>query len=363
MIRRASALLVLAPLLAACSPASAPEPQRTAVLVREITEQQASALEIYSGEVRARHAFDASFRVSGKLVERRVGVGDRVSRGTLLARLDAEDLRLSAAAANDRLVAAIAQAGLARSELERTSRLVARGFVSASLLDTRRAALDAAEATADQARAELALATNRMAYAQLTAEGDAVVVATHLEPGEFVEAGKPVLRLAGLEQREVVVHLPEGRIGAISPGMPASVAPLADPQRRYRAVVRELAAAADPATRTFEARLAVANADRFLPLGASAVAAFAPGAAAHPILPLPAVVQVGGRSIVWQVDDTGTARAVEVGVRELREDGVLVGSGLRPGMRVVVAGANRLSEGQPLRAVPERAPLPLDIGR
>ena len=350
-------------LVAACEAPPPPASAPLSVLVREVGGGGAIPLTVYTGEVRARHETDLSFRVGGKLVERLVEAGDRVRKGQLLARLDPQDLRLSAEAARDQLAAAEAELSLARAELERARQLLAQKFISESVHDSRQTTVDAAEARVRQARAQSELSSNQAAYSTLRADHDAVVLAVLADRGEVVGAGQPVLRTARESDREVLIHVPEGRIGSISPGLVAEIRPLADPDRGYRGTVREIAAAADAATRTFAVRLSIGAADEMLPLGASAVAGFVDVQASGTLLPLPAVVQRDGRAVVWSVDGDGRVSPHEVELLALREDGAVVGRGLSPGMKVVVAGTHRLTPGQAVRAVPENAPVQLDAGR
>ncbi len=362
-IARALLLLGASLVLSACDRAASPPAPPLAVLVREVGGEGALPLTVYTGEVRARHEADLSFRVGGKLVERLVDVGDRVRPGQLLARLDPQDLRLSAEAAKDQLAAAEAELGLARSELERARQLVAQRFMSESVLDSRRTAVEAAEARVRQAKAQSELSSNQATYSTLKAEHEAVVLAVLADRGEVVSAGQSVLRTAREADREVLIHVPEGRIGGIEAGLPAEVRPLAGTSHSYRARVREVAAAADAATRTFAVRLSIDDADEMLPLGASAVAGFIDGTSKGTLLPLPAVVQRDGHTVVWLADADGRVNPHEVELLALREDGALVGQGLEPGMRVVVAGTHRLTPGQTVRAVPEGAPVQLDLSR
>ncbi len=357
------AAILAMPFLAACERSATEPPPPLAVLVRAVGQENAVPLTVYTGEVRARHEMDLSFRVGGKLVDRTVEVGDVVRKGSALARLDPQDLKLSADAARDQLAAAEAELSLARAELERARQLVAQKFMSESVLDSRRTAVEAAEARVRQARAQFELTANQASYTALKAEHDAVVLAVLADRGEVVAAGQPVLRLARQDEREVLIHVPEGRVGAISVGMAAQVRPLADTDLGYPARVREIAAAADAATRTFAVRLAVDNADEHLPLGASAVAGFVEANAQGTLLPLPAVVQRDGQAVVWSVDPNGVVQPSAVQLLAIREDGALVGKGLEAGMKVVVAGTHRLTPGQTVRAVAENAPIQLDASR
>ncbi len=363
-IRHTAASLAIAAALAACSAPETEAPKLPAVLVRSIdTAQVVGSAQVYTGEVRARVEAALGFRVGGKITARRVSVGDRVRRGDVLAELDPADARLGAAAAAAAEAAASADLGLARNELERATALAGRNFISPSALDARRTAVQAAEARLRQTRAEAATAANLSTYTRLVADADGVVTAIDAEVGQVVAAGQAVLRVAQSGEREVLIHLPEGRIGGIEAGIATEVRAWAAPERVWAGRVREVAAAADTATRSYAVRVAVADADASLPLGATASVVFAAVAKGGVLLPLAAVTRVGDGARIWVVDAAGTVRPLAIEVAAWREDGALVVGGLADKARVVVAGVHKLIEGTAVRAVEEGAPVALDVSR
>lgn len=354
-------LAALVVTLAACSAPPEVAKQPPAVLVRTIpAEVNAIEARLYTGEVRARHELDLGFRIGGKLTERLVDVGERVSAGQVLARLDPQDVMLASQAAAAQQAAAEADLVLARAEYERVAQLHARSFVSASAVDARRAALQAAEARLRQVRAQAAVAGNQADYATLRASEAGIVTAAPAEAGQVVTAGQTVLRLARGDARELLIHVPESRVGELRVGMPATVRPWAQSQQEFAASVREIAPAADAATRSYAVRVALAAAEGLPPLGATASAVFARPAAMQVLLPLNAVTRAGDRTVVWVVDDAHALRRVAVDAGEFREDGVVIRGGLPAGARVVLAGVHRLVEGETVRAVDETAPVALD---
>ncbi len=353
----------LAAVLAACSgPPPAEKPPRT-VLVQTVGESDASALQVYTGEVRARHETDLAFRIGGKLVERTVDVGAQVSPGQVLARLDPQDVRLAASAAQAQVAAAEADLALARTEYARSEDLRKRNFLSESALDARRTALKAAEARLRQARAQAASAGNQAQYAALATDVEGVVIAAPAEAGQVVSAGQPVVRVARTGEREVLIHVPESRIGELAQGAAATVRLWADASRQYAGTVREIAPAADPATRSYAVRVAVPAAGAALPLGATASVAFVAPRQAQALLPLAAVTRIDGKPTVWVVDAASQLRPQPVETGAYREEGVEIRAGLAAGARVVVAGVHRLVEGETVRVRASSAPVALDISR
>lgn len=368
-LRTLVTVLAGACLLASCSAPAPESPPPRAVLVRTLDAAAAApAVHLYTGEVRARIEADVGFRVGGKLLERKVDVGDEVAAGALLALLDPADARLAADAAQAARAAAEADLALARTEFERAQELAARKFVSTSVLDARRTALQAAEARLRQARAQADAAANQAAYTRLEAPAAGVVTAVFAEPGQVVGVGQPVFRIARPDEREVLIHVPEGRAAQFQPGMAARVRTWAAPEREYAASVREVAPAADAVTRTYALRVAVAQADAGLPLGATASVLFAATDAAHGsvLLPLAAVTRVPGApdgGTVWVVGEDERVRPVGVDILAWREDGALLRAGLPARSRLVVAGVHTLVEGETVRAVEEGAPVLLDVKR
>lgn len=351
-------------LLAACAEKPQPEAPPLAVLVRPAGAGSALDVALYTGDVRARHEAELGFRVAGKLAARLVDSGARVTRGQALARLDPADLRLSASAARADLAAAEADLKLARSEYERARSLVAQKFQSESVLDARRTSLEAAEARLEQARAGAALAGNQAAYATLEADRDGVVTATLAEPGQVLAAGQAVVRLAQEGAREVLINIPENRLAQVSVGTGAQVRPWADQSRQLAGRVREVAPAADAATRTYAVRVTVEGAGESLPLGATAMVGFATEARGALLLPLSAVSRSEDGAVVWVLDPAAnTVSPRQVEVEAFREDGALVKRGLAPDEQIVVRGAHRLRAGQKVRPVTEDAPVALDAKR
>jgi len=340
--------------LAACSrPEPAPEPVRSVKLLT-VGAQGLVAQTEYAGEVRARTESRLGFRVGGKLVERPAEVGQRVQAGQLLARLDAQDLALAGQAAQAGVAAAQTQRDLAAADLKRFQTLLAQGFVSSAEIERRQATLDAAEATLRQARAEAAVQGNQTGYARLLADAAGVVVAVQAEPGQVVQAGNPVVVLARDGDRDVVFAVPEDRLAQVRVGAPARVRLWSSGTDAVPldAVVREVAASADPATRTYQIKLAL-PAQAMAALGATATVTLdGPTAAAQALkLPTSAVMQAteGERngSMVWVFDAaSGTVKPQPVVVAGADGNEVVIASGLQPGDEVVAAGGHVLTAGQ-----------------
>lgn len=352
-VSRLTVITILALATAACSKqAATPEPVRS---VRTVTVSSGpvGAVVDYAAEVRARVELRLSFRVGGKMISRPAGLGEHVRAGQVLASLDAQDLRLGQDAARSAVQAARVNHEQAQADYRRFKDLRDQGFISAAELERRETTFKAAQAQLAQAQALSGVQSNQARYSTLVADTGGVVTAVEAEPGAVLSAGSTVLRVAQDGPRDVVFSVPEDQAGALralqgSAGAlrvtvwGADSVPLA-------ATVREVAAVADPVTRTFVVKADIGKAN--VRLGRTATVTVAvrslPSAPAMIKLPLAAVFEQQGQSSVWVLDkDTMTVRAQPIQVVGAEGNQVVVAAGLAPGQQVVSAGVHVLTPGQ-----------------
>jgi len=353
MKARPVTLIASALLLAGCGKEPPPAPVVRPVLTQVVAARGADAAAVYSGEVRARHESDLAFRIGGKVIARNVEVGALVKRGTVLARLDREDAQLNVEAGRAQLASAEADLSLARAELDRYRPLREQNFVSQAVLDARQNAYNATEARVRQLRAQLGVSQNSAGYATLVADTDGVITLAAIEPGQVVTAGQAVFRLARLDEKEVLINVPEGRLADWKNAPGIAVALWTQPDKIYAGRLREIAPNADQATRTFNTRVSILNADAEVRLGMTATVILAAGAAAKAIvIPLTALSDENGRAAVWVVDGkTNQVKRQPIELGAYREDGVVVTSGLAGGETIVTAGVHKLLPGEYVRLI------------
>jgi RND family efflux transporter MFP subunit len=352
----AFAAIALLPLLTACqelTASAALTPERP-VQVQRVSFEGQQATREFVGVVRARHETDLGFRVAGKIVARVVNVGDRVSAGDVVARLDAEDLRLQVQSAEAELAAASSNVTQTAADFERYNTLKSRGYASVAEFDRKKAAKDEAEGRLERARRALDIARNQFAYAELKADADGVITATFAEPGQVVAIGQAVARLAHRGEKEAVVALPETWLAEARQAK-ATVRLWSDPDGRWQARLRELSPQADAATRTFAARFTILDADDSVALGMTATVVLARnGDAPVARLPLGAVANRGTGPLVYVVDQNGTLARRPVTISSVTEDAVIVTSGVNAGDQVVTLGVHKLDPGIRVRTVEAR---------
>ena len=335
-------------LLAGCKTEIARAPEVRPVEVVKAAYADAAQVLVYSGDVRARREQVLGFRIPGKIVARHVEIGDRVVPGTVLAELDATDQRLAEATAVAELAAAEAAAAQTRAELERARTLVQRKVTSVAEYDARELAAKTAEAQVVAARARLDQARNQTGYATLTADRAGIVTAIPGEVGTVVETGDPVIHLALSDEKESRLTVPEQEVALLERAGSVRVAFWALPGVELDGTVREIAASADPQSRTFAVRVAIADPPASVRLGMSAsVTVRVPAAQPSLVLPMAAVDQRRGQTVVWVVDtERGVVATRPVTVGGLVGDAFAITDGLRAGEPVVAAGGALLNEGQ-----------------
>lgn len=345
--------------LGACAkPAPAPEPVRAVKLITVGVAPLASTIG-YSGEVRARSEAKLGFRVGGKLLQRSVDLGQRVRAGQELARLDGADLQLGVDAARAQVSAARTNRELADADHQRYLTLRQQNFISAAELQRRRATLDAAQAQLEAAQAQLATQSNQARYSTLRADAAGVVTAVLAEPGQVLGAGAAVVQVALDGARDVVFAVPEDKVDAIHAGRPVRVQVWPD-GAAISAVVREVAASADPVTRTYTVKAAL-PANTALALGRTVtVQPQGVQRVGQPAITVPtsALLQQGDATVVWLFDPASlTVRAQAVEVASADGNDVVVRAGLQPGMQVVSAGVHVLRAGQKVTIYKEKQAL------
>lgn len=348
-----TAIAVLLPLvLAACGDKAPTDPRTEAPVVRAaIVQGDSPGYRAFTGVVAARVQSDLGFRVAGKVVARLADAGQTVRRGQVLMRIDPADLKLAAQAQQEVVAAARARARQTADDEARYRDLRGTGAISASAYDQIKAAADAAQAQLKSATAQADLAGNASRYTELVADGDGVVMETLAEPGQVVNAGQVVVRLAHAGRREAVIQLPETlhpAVGAVGQATLFGREGAGTPAR-----LRQLSETADRVTRTFEARYVLEGDLAEAPLGATVTVRIPDGRAAAQgglQVPLGALFDAGKGAGVWIIQGEPAKvswRPVEV--RHLDEDAAFVTGKLRQGDRIVALGAHLLREGAPVR--------------
>ena len=319
----------------ASSAAEASVPGKSVHVVNVKVEEVASVtmrdVLVLPGQTEALHDVRLAAQRGGVVEWTGVTEGDIVRAGEPIARIDLSAL----GAALDR---ARANVDLAQDQLRRRRDLHAKGVL--------------AKEEFDQARNELTSAQTRLREAEVdyshgtvTSTLDGVVNKRHVDPGEFVGEGDPVVDVVNVSTMRVNFDVPEGDVRFLAQGQDVAVHVDTYPERQWSGVIDFVAWKADPATRTFQVRVVVGNGDGKIRHGMIARGAFLrrliEGAVTAPLF---TVQDKGGERVVFvEQDGVAAARTVELGVIE--GDRVQVLGGLKPGDRLIVAGHTEVEDG------------------
>ena len=348
-----SVALMSSLMLAACEQA----PEETPEIVRPVRMIEISSLQAgdslnYPGEIQGVQNVNISFEVAGRIIEMPAEEGIEVKTGDVLARLDPADFQSA-------LDAAAARARASQETFERFSEVFERGAISRQELDTRRRQYEV-----DQAN--LASAQKALDDTVLRAPFDGRVGRTFVDNFTNVQAKQEILLLQDLSEFEVVVNVPEQDWLRAKPGLTMAqrteriqptVSLTSLPDRSFPAAITEVAAAADPVTRTFAARARFDPPDDVIILpGMSATVTVRlsqdyEGAPIRILVPAKAVVGGNdGGSYVWKISgDPMTATLAPVKVGQLTGSEIEILEGLEAGDRIAVSGVQHLAEGMRVR--------------
>jgi len=344
----AAATMALA--VAACDDSSASVPQtrpvRTVVAERSVGAETTS----FTGQIRAKDEVSLAFRLDGRLLERTVNVGDAVSAGQVIGRIDPQiqdnDLRAARAA----LVAAQSTLTQKRNDYWRQQQLLTRGFASVARFDQAKQELETAQAQVDSAQAQLRTAQERMGYTELRATAAGTVTAVGAWPGEVVTAGQMVVQEALQGGRDAVFDVPTQFFRATPGDLVVQVTLADDPAITATGYVREVAPQADAATRTFRVKVAISDPPDAMRLGATVSGRIELPEAPGFKIPASALTEADGRPAVWVVDPQSLTVSLR-GVAVSRYDpaAVVIAEGLDAGDIVVTAGVQTLHPGQKIQ--------------
>ena len=356
-------LVALSCLPAACHrapPAAAPPALVVALPVHPDGSVGGGAPVRHPVEIAARYSTTMSFRVPGKLIERRVRLGDSVRQGQLLARLDPIDAQKQEASAKAALTAAEHRLTFARQQLDRDEAQSQQNLIAANQLEQTQDAFTAAQAARDQAAAQWVVAHNSLEYNTLLADHDGLITSENADTGQVVSAGQAVYGLAWSGDMDVILDAAESELGRISPGQAATVTFPSLPNHQFAARVREISPAADPQSRTYRVKLTLTEPSQGVRLGMTGDATLSPvesaDGTAHEQLtytvPATAIFHKDNSPAVWVVEGPGSTlqlRPVKVG--RYSDRSTLVTDGLKDGEVVVLAGVHTVYAGQTVKPV------------
>ncbi len=326
--------------------------------VRTVTvdRREAGMAVVLTGRIEAEDEASLAFRLSGRMIERLVGLGATVEPGQVIGRLEPLNEQNALRAAQANLRAAEGQLVEARADFRRQQTLAERGFAAQAVYDRARQALQTAESAVESMQALVKNAEDQVSFTELRADAEGVVTAVGAEPGEVVQAGQMIVRLARQGGRDAVFDVP-AQVLRGTPSDPEIRVTLADdPSVGATGRVREVSPTADPVTRTFEVKVGLSRPPAEMRLGATVTGRMEIDVGEVVEIPATAMTQSGTEPAVWVVDpESSTVVMRTIGVERFGPSTVVVEYGLEPGDIVVTAGVHALHPGQKVRMLEARS--------
>jgi membrane fusion protein, multidrug efflux system len=341
--------------LGACHHGDAVVPEAKPVVALAVHPDGHAESNSLPAQVQARYSTPLSFRVGGKVIERRVRIGDTVKAGQTVALLDPTDLQNNLVNARAQLDTAEHRLVFAKQQLDRDQAQARANLIAPAQLEQTEDAYASALAQRTSALAQMALATDHLRYATLTADHDGVITSEDVDTGQNVQATQAVYHLDWTGDVDVVCDAPERLLNSLAVGSNARITLPALPGKTFEARVREVSAAADPQSRTWRVKLTLTAPSPEVRLGMTANVAFSVADDAGQVftLPVTALFHKGENPAVWVVrKGSDTLELRPVTIERYDERTVSFSSGLHDGDRVVLQGVHAVSSGQHVQVVP-----------
>jgi membrane fusion protein, multidrug efflux system len=329
-----------------------PRPVRTVVVEKGGLGQSI----VLTGQIQAEKEVALAFRIGGRIIERSVDAGDSVKPDQVVAKLDPQNELNSLRSARAALSAAKARLEQDSNHFDRQETLLQQGWTTRANFDQAQQALRTAQATVDDAKAQVEIAEDRVSYTQLKAGLRGTITRRAAESGEVVQAGQTVFMVARETGWDAVFDVPAQLLRTAPGDADVIIALTDDPGVTAKGRVRQVDPQADPVTRTFRVRVTVNDPPPAMRLGAT-VSGRVEVDHGHGIsLPASALTSRDKTPAVWVVDpDSLTVALKPVEVLRFDPGTVVLSGGLDGGEIVVTAGVQALHPGQKVRPLGVRS--------
>jgi membrane fusion protein, multidrug efflux system len=331
------------------------------VEVQRVELTEAAKTMILTGEIRAQVESDLGFRTEGRITERLVGVGDHVSSGQILAKLDPQEQQARVEAAESDVLAEEARFRNAASNFARQKMLLFRNSTTQSEYDRAEESFRSAQSSLEAAKAQLGTARDALGQTELRADNAGTITARNAEVGQVVSAGQRVFVLAHDGPRDAVFNVNESAFGnqPIDRNVPIEIKLVTDPSIHTTGKAREITPTLGGAGGTLAIKVGLDESPPAMTLGAAVF-----GEGPLPLnsqeaitLPPGSLASAAGQPSVWIVDPaTSAVSARPITIARYETDRVIVAAGLRPGDLVVTRNAQKMSPNKTVAIAEEQQP-------
>jgi RND family efflux transporter MFP subunit len=341
-------------MLAACGREAETEvpPSPRPVRATTVEKRDTSIPQTFTGRIEAEDEVSVAFRISGRLLANDTKIGDRVEAGQLLARLESQNELNALRQAQAALAAAQGQLTQARNHYERQETLLAQGWTTRANFEVATQAQQTAQSQVEAAEAQLSSAHDLVSFTELRADASGKITATGPSAGEVVQAGQMIARIARQDGRDAVFNVPAQLVRSASADVQVTVSLADDAKVTARGRIREVAAQADPVTRTFEVKVGLTDPPAAMQLGATVNGRIETSSGPVIDIPATALTRMNEQPAVWVVDpSTNVVSVRNVDVLRFDQAQVIISQGLDTGEIIVTAGVQALHPGQKVRVL------------
>lgn len=333
------------------SPGSRDNERASPVEVVRVTKCDFDDAILATGRFEANERVDISPKVPGRIEQMEFDEGDFVEKGSLIVKIEDNEMRLSLERVRAELKRREADLAGAESALERARELHEKSIATDANLEDAQRLYDMARAGIEQVKAEIGLAEQRLADTEIVAPLDGVLTSRRYTAGELVTVGIPIFELLQLSPIKIEIRVPERRIAELSVGLKADVTVDALGEARYGGKISYMSPSLDEVSRNLMVRVIVPNEDMKIKPGMFARARIATGAHQNILaVPRDAVMSASDEYEVFVVED-GLARKRPVGLGAEWRAFVEVSSGIVEGEEVVSAGQHVIRDGTKVNVV------------
>ncbi|TPN88059.1 efflux RND transporter periplasmic adaptor subunit [Aquimarina algicola] len=334
------------------------EKKKEEVFLRPVKSQEVGYLgnnkiRTFSGFAETDKVIDLSFRNTGIISQFDIKLGQKVSKGQLLAKLDNVQARLSYEQSVAQLNTAESQLNTAKLSLDRVRSLYEKESASLSNFESAKNAFKTAQQNYESAKRGVAIQQDQISFGHLYAPEDGIISAVSSEINENVSPGQPIATLDAGRDMEISLGIPESTINEVKQGDTADVSFTALPGKLFKATITEVAPSISAQTATYPIRITLLDSTKDVKSGMAANVTFNFGNTISSekvvIVPTSAVGEDhNGRFVLLIVEegDNAVIKKQTVTTGNLTTEGFEITSGVSAGQRIATAGLQTLLDGQ-----------------
>lgn len=349
--------LIAIMILAACDKAEEViETPLRSVKYQKIAYSTGNLVKTFSGVTKAELEANLSFRVSGRVEQIPVNVGDKLNKGQVVARVDDNDYLVLYEQAKAELASAKASLRSAQSEYNRTIGLYEKRNASKSQLDQARATAESAKAQVNASNQQVEAARLQVSYTKLYSPQDCIVSSKPVKENENVSSGQAVVSVNCGKKVEVVVDVPESYIDAVKESQKVMVSLSSVDNSHYVGRVTEISSGSSDQASAYPVTVVLEGNNGSLRAGLAAEVKFTQTTGSEEsyfILPITAVAHDDKGDFTFVLEAGADKQAVVnkkyIEVKEIVQQGIRVIGGLNDGDNVVTAGITVIRDGMTVK--------------